>query len=65
MTPVSRHPTDSLANYPAPLAPAVSGGEFGRDLAIAWAELAAWRDTAEVAHHITVLRPFVIPVARI
>lgn len=61
MTPVSRHPNDSLANYRAPLPPVDSGGEFGRDLAIAWAALTARRDTAKVTHRITVLRPLVIP----
>ena len=65
MTPGSRHPTYRLANYRVSLPPVASGGEIGRDLAIAWAALAAWRDTAEVAHRITVLRPFVIPEAGI
>ena len=63
MTPGSRHATNPLANYRVSLPLGSSGGEIGRDLAIAWAALAAWRDTAGVAHRITVLRPCVIPDA--
>ena len=65
MTPGSRHATNPLANYRVSLPLVASSGEIGRDLAIAWAALAAWRDTAEVAHRITVLRPVVIPEASI
>ena len=65
MTPVSRHPTEPPSDYRPPLGPDAHGGEAGRDLAIAWAVLAAWRDTTGVAHRITVLRPFVIPEASI
>ena len=65
MTPVSRQPTEPPPDYRPPLGPHVRGGEAGRDLAIAWAVLAAGRGTTAVAHRITVLRPFVIPEASI
>jgi hypothetical protein len=58
MMPHSARPAGDSANYHAPLRRTVSSRETERELAMAWACLAAVRGPPFCERRVTVLRPF-------
>jgi hypothetical protein len=60
MMPRPTRPTEPSPNYRVPLAGEAPADDEGRELAMAWAGLAALRGSPIAGRRVTVLRPFAL-----